>query len=153
MGTASYFDDAARREALLVEARSWLKTPFILRGAVKGAGVDCVYLAGEVMRACGVIDSFTFPVYSLDWARHHDHSLLLAWFDASPAFARLPAGEPPQAGDVACFQFGRCAQHCAVMLDNIRMIHALEKREVVESQMDDSTWSSRLVCFYRPLAR
>jgi cell wall-associated NlpC family hydrolase len=151
MATTSYFDDAERRGAMILELRSWLKTPFVLRAAVKGQGVDCVYLCGEMMRACGVIESFRFPAYSLDWAKHHDNSLVLAWLDACPRFTRLPEGEPPQAGDIACFQFGRCVHHCGVMLDGLRMIHALEKREAVESQLDDSTWAKRLVCFYRPL--
>jgi cell wall-associated NlpC family hydrolase len=148
----SYFNSPERLAALATEAESWLGTPFYLRGAVKAKGVDCVTLSAEIMRALGVIGDYHFPPYSLDYAKHHEVSLVLNWLDGSPRFARLTdADGGPQAGDIACFQFGRCVHHCGVMLDSLRMIHAVEKRAVVPSRLDDSTWARRLDGFYRPL--
>ena len=148
---APYFSSPESAARLAAEASSWLGTPFRAHSAVRGAGVDCVLLCGELMRSLGAIDAYRFPPYALDHAKHKTASLLLAWLDASPRFARLPENDPALAGDIALFQIGRCVHHAGVLLDPRRFIHALEGPGVIISQLDDATWSKRLHGFYRPL--
>lgn len=151
MTLASYFSSPEKRTLLADAASAWLGTPFRAHSAVRGAGVDCVFLCAEVMRSSGVIDTYAFPPYALDHAKHQEQSLLLAWLDASPHFLHLPPAKPNSAGDLALFQIGRCVHHAGVMLDARRFIHALEGPGVIISQLDDPTWSKRLHGFYRPL--
>ena len=103
------------------------------------------------MQNLGVIAAYTFPRYSLDYSKHNAHSLVLAWLEGCPRVARFPKEETPQAGDVACFNYGKCVHHCGVMLDASQMVHALEGRSVTLGDLSDSTWNKRLACFYRPL--
>ena len=42
---------AADPAIVIAVARSWLGTPFVPRGNLKGAGVDCVHLPAEIYRA------------------------------------------------------------------------------------------------------
>ncbi len=149
--TASYFASADLLARLRVEASSWLGTPFRAHAAVRGAGVDCVFLCAELMRNLGVIGAYQFPPYALDHAKHRTGSLLLSWLEASPAFERLPADESALAGDLPLFRIGRCVHHAGVLLDGRRFIHALEGPGVVLGQLDDATWSKRLFGFFRPL--
>lgn len=153
MLTPSYFADPVRQAQLLFEANSWLATPFVHRGRVKGAGADCVTLTGEIMVACGVIDSYEFPRYSLDWAKHQTRSLVLEWLEACPRVVRLPGDEAPAAGDVGCYQYGKCVHHCAVVLAPPVLIHTVLHDQVDLGRLDDSSLTDRLVCYYRPLPR
>ena len=156
----SFFDNPVSRDELLVEAASWLDTPFRKGCAVKSAGADCVYFTAEVMRQCGVIEDYGFPPYSLDWGKHQTRSLILEWLDACPAVAKLPAAETIAAeiaalrlGDLACYKFGRVVHHLAIVLEPPRIIHALEGARVDYGELTDATWKDRFVCAYRPLPR
>ncbi len=146
----AFFDSPERQAMLRAEAASWVNTPFRVHAAVKGAGVDCVRMVAEIMVACGVIPGYTFPRYSLDWAKHQDRSLVLEWLASCPCVALVPDGEPPQFGDVLCFKIGRCVQHAAVALDLPLFVNAVEGARVSISQINDPTWSKRLACVYRP---
>ncbi len=153
MPTLSYFDDPVRQAELLTEAQSWLATPFVHRAKVKGAGADCVTLTAEIMVACRAIDSYAFPRYSLDWAKHQSHSLVLEWLEASERFVRLPDDESPVPGDVGCYKYGKCVHHCSVVLAPPVLIHTILHREVDLGRLDDSSLADRLQCYYRPLPR
>lgn len=52
-----------RRPDILVEARSWLGTPWHHQGHTKGRNCDCIGLVVEVLRSCGYIPEFVYPVY------------------------------------------------------------------------------------------
>ena len=59
-----------RRAAVLVEAASWLRTPYHHMGRVKGGGTDCLMLLAEVYEAAGVIPHVDIPFYPPDWHLH-----------------------------------------------------------------------------------
>jgi cell wall-associated NlpC family hydrolase len=58
------------RAQVVAEARSWVGTPYVLRGRVKSAGADCFTFIAEVMIACGLFNSEELPVYNHDWWAH-----------------------------------------------------------------------------------
>ena len=154
----AFFASPERQARLLAEAESWVNTPFRAHAAVKGAGADCVKMVAEIMVACGLIPGYTFPPYTLDWAKHQDRSLVLEWLDACPQVARVPVEDPAkiidlvQIGDVLGFTIGRCVQHAAVALNPPLIINAVEGARVSKSQLNDPTWGKRLTCIYRPVA-
>lgn len=71
----AFWASAQTCERLVATARSWLGTPFRHRAAVRGGGVDCVMLMGEVFRESGVVESYNFPSYSLDYSKHQTSTL------------------------------------------------------------------------------
>jgi cell wall-associated NlpC family hydrolase len=145
------FQSAERQAALLVEARSWLGTPFVPRGNLKGVGVDCVHLPAEIYRALGVLPSYGFPDYNLDSGSHADRSLVTGWLDGRADFLPLAPVEACLAGDLLAFRIGKVVHHVGLLLGQTRFIHCLRHRGVLESDLRDPTYAKRLVRAYRPL--
>ncbi len=52
--------EASERRAIVREAMTWLGTPYVSNGAVKGAGVDCGMILVRVFSDCGIIEPFEF---------------------------------------------------------------------------------------------
>ncbi len=112
-------DIATEREAVLIEARTWLSTRFHHGQAVKGAGVDCARLVASVYVTCGVVEPFTIGYYGDRWFEHETTERLL---DAVRALCwPVDHAEP---GDIALFRFGQAAAHAAIVTDWPNIIHA-----------------------------
>jgi hypothetical protein len=65
-----------QRDAVVVEARTWLRTPYHTMGRVKGAGCDCYTLLLEVFGKIGLFtDKDEDVFYPRDWFLHarNDH--------------------------------------------------------------------------------
>lgn len=58
------------RWMVLLEARSWLNTPYHPGGQVKGAGCDCGTFIFCVFRACRLVPDEEVGVFSQDWFRN-----------------------------------------------------------------------------------
>jgi len=59
------YTEAEVREAIEVEAKSWIHTPYHDHAGIKGAGVDCAYYPLRVYQAVGLIEEgFKVPYYS-----------------------------------------------------------------------------------------
>jgi cell wall-associated NlpC family hydrolase len=58
------------REDAVKVARSWIGTPYVLGGRVKGAGCDCASLLAEFLIECGFAEREDLGVYSHDWFCH-----------------------------------------------------------------------------------
>lgn len=61
------------REESVIVARSFLKTPYVLGGRVKGAGVDCGTLLALWLQECGFAGEKDFDdvqIYHHDWFCH-----------------------------------------------------------------------------------
>lgn len=129
-------------------ARSWIGTPFIPHARVKRAGVDCVQLAGAIYIEAGILSEFAPAPYTMDGGTHRDTSAVLEWLTASPAFA--PTTDAPRCGDLLVFRSGRVEHHVGVMVSSETFVHALRVCNVIESHVQDSTWSRRLTAVYRP---
>ena len=124
--------DLDLRTSLVLEARSWIGTPWHHRGNVKGAGVDCAHFVKAPFVACGVIADFDLGYYPRDWHLHQDNPRFLARLAeyADP----LPAGAIGQPADLAMFKFGRHAAHGAIVIEWPLIVHAyLDERMVVIS--------------------
>ena len=60
----------ATREEVVVEARSWVGTPYRLGGRVKGSGADCATLIYMTYLNCGLIPEQEIGIFSQDWWLH-----------------------------------------------------------------------------------
>jgi cell wall-associated NlpC family hydrolase len=147
---AAYFDRPDARVDLIAEFGDWLGTPFAHRQAVKGVGVDCVQLIGQIMTACGVVSSYQFgSEYTLDWSHHHDRSIILDYIARTGRFVRVPE---PMLGDVVCFTIGKCVHHAGVMASSRSFLHAMAGSQVKFSSLRDRTWAKRTDSFWRAVA-
>lgn len=101
-----------KRDAVVLEARSWLGTPYHHLADVKGAGVDCAMLLVAVYRAVGAIPPELDPrPYAYDWHMHHREEKFLGWLQRCGVEV-----ERPEVGDVAVWRFGRTYSHGAIVI-------------------------------------
>jgi cell wall-associated NlpC family hydrolase len=65
------------RAQIVEEAKSWLGTPYIIRGRVKGAGCDCGSFPMSVAVNLGLMGDEDLAIYSADcWAHWSDERYL-----------------------------------------------------------------------------
>jgi cell wall-associated NlpC family hydrolase len=131
---------AAERAA--EEALAWVGTPFAHGQASLGHGVDCVQLAGQAFLRAGAVESYDFGAYTLDWSARSTVSLIDTYVEGTGLFERVAPGTA-RAGDLVCFEFGRCANHCGVALGPREFVHAMARRRVKVSRLDDAAWARR----------
>lgn len=153
---SAFFGTRDRQALLVLQAMDWEGTPFHAHAALKGVGVDCVWLAAKIYIACGVIDHFDPPGYTMDGGQHNDLSLVTAWLDRCRAFIRADAGlQKPecdvQVGDLLCFRMGRCVHHVGILITDYTFVHVYQGYQVMQSRIDDPTWRKRLAAVYRPI--
>lgn len=123
------------RAAIVEEARSWLMTPYVHLGDVKGVGTDCAMLLVRVYATVGAIPATLDPrPYSPEWYLHRDEEIYLSWLQR---YAREV--DEPGPGDVALYRYGRCASHGAIVVDDeLHMVHAYQPHGIVEIVRRDS---------------
>jgi len=121
---------AALSSRVIVEARSWIGTPYHHQASLKGIGCDCLGLLRGVWRGVMGAEPELPPPYSPDWAE--------AGADTLVAAARrhlieidIPTFEP---GDVLLFRWRDKlpAKHCAIATSPGTMIHAHDGASVAE---------------------
>ncbi len=65
------------RAAIVTEALSWINTPYVIRGRVKGGGCDCGSFLMSVAVNCGYMTDRDMEAYSDDcWAHWADEKYL-----------------------------------------------------------------------------
>lgn len=136
----------SRREQVVAEAETWLRTPYHHMGRVKAGGTDCLMLLAEVYHAMGVIPPVDVPFYPPDWNLHRNAERYL---QGVMRYAREIEG-PPQRGDVAVFKFGRCFAHGAIVVSWPRLIHAWCDAGVVFGDATQPPLFGRAVRFFDP---
>lgn len=134
-------------------AASWIGTPFDAHGSMRGVGVDCVHLVAEIYIRLGVIESFNPPEYTMDGGNHAASSPIESYLAAMGGFTRLPTTTPTHEllpGDLITLRVGRLPWHCGLLIRNLRFIHSIKPRGVMESTLADPTYWSKLTGIYRP---
>lgn len=108
------------RKAVVEEAKTWLGTPYISNGDIKGAGVDCGMLLVRIFVDLKLIPLFDPRPYPAQWAQHQRAEKFLEFVQSFGT----EIYENPQPGDVVLFQFGHCWAHGAIIVDWPVIIHA-----------------------------
>lgn len=134
-----------RREAVIVEATSWLNTPFHHEARIKGAGVDCLMFLAEVYERVGVIKRVVPEHYPPDWHMHHNAE---RYMEELVKYAREI--EAPAPADVALFKFGRTFSHGTIVVDWPCVIHAYWNLGVVWGNANIHPLLGREVRFFSP---
>lgn len=120
------------RDEVVSEARTWLDTPWVASGAVKGTGCNCLGFLAGVARNCGLEGV---------WRAFRPHEGFALPPDASALLrglrAHLMPVKPAEArpADVLLFNRGGL-RHVALMTDPGWIIHADQRKgRVVEHRM------------------
>lgn len=137
---------SATREQVVAEALTWVGTPYLHQGYVKGkqGGVDCAMILVGVYEPLGLLPKGIDPrPYPMQWNLHRDAERYLDWFKA---YAKKV--DRPQPGDIALYKFGRTVSHSAIVLPNDVIVHAFrDAGMVISDEMRslehrfDSYWS------------
>lgn len=139
-------------ERAVLEARSWIGTPYRHQAATKGAGTDCLGLVRGVWRALYGSEPEDIPAYTPDWSEPaHDERLLRA----AGQHLRLRPSRVPNHGDVILFRMrdGAVAKHMGIAAgagETATFIHAYTGHGVLESPLS-APWARRIAaCFAFP---
>lgn len=139
--------EQAQRQAVVQEAISWLRTPWIHHARVKGAGVDCGMFLAEVYPAAGVTAPIDPGEYPNDWHQHQEEQRYLRIVET---YAHR-IDTPPQPGDIALFSWGRCISHGGIVVEYPRIIHSFAGHGVVYGDLvHDLYLAKRLAGFWSP---
>jgi cell wall-associated NlpC family hydrolase len=140
----------AQRIAAIVEAKTWIGTPWHHQAHVKGAGVDCVWLLIKVFQHIGKLPEDYDPGnYSREWYFHKAEEKYMMGVEQYAK--RLPEGQPPQPADVALYKIGKCVSHGGIVLDDKLLIHANRRNKRVEvAMLRDANLAPYLHSFWTP---
>lgn len=126
------------RDAIVLEARRWIRTPYHHRARVLGAGVDCVQLLVAVYEAVGLVRNVALPSYPPDWFLHSNDERYLKGL-----LAFADRVETPLPGDIAVFRHGRAVSHAGIVSAWPLVIHASgELHQVLEEDASVPGWFS-----------
>lgn len=133
------------REKIAREARSWINTPFVHQGRVKGVGVDCAGLVEMVPKRFGLYPDAVIAPYLASPNPVEMRKQLLRYLNPIPFSDVL-------VGDVLWFRVDRDGQHLGIVVQGspMSMVHAFGRERIMRciEQSVEGFWRQRLVgCF------
>lgn len=152
----SFFSTQARRAAIATEAATWLGTPFMPNAAVKGAGVSCQKLVGEIYLAMGVWPAgFAIPEWPLDFGDPILAKAMCDWMDGQKdRFEDVSELSVTIPGDMVGFRIGPDLKHLGIVLTSSgSFIHCLRGPGVMMSELRDATYLKRIEKIWRPITQ
>jgi cell wall-associated NlpC family hydrolase len=108
------------RDAVVAEARAWVRTPYVHQSRLKGIGADCTFFA-MVYEACGLVPHVDIPHYS---PQAHLHRVAAIYEGIVGRHAHRT--ESPLRGDIVLYHFGRAYSHGGVLIEDgwpSRIVH------------------------------
>jgi len=139
-------EETVMRQRLVAEAQSWIGTPYISNGLVKGkrGGTDCAMFILGVYQAVGLIPpDFDPRPYPAQWHVHRTEEVyvrhVLGWAKEMLG----PPGRAPKPGDVVMFKIGHVHAHGAIITEWPNVIHAMGGAKVMPDDVSKSTTGKR----------
>jgi NlpC/P60 family putative phage cell wall peptidase len=128
---------------IVVEARTWIGTPYVHQASCKGAGTDCLGLLRGIWRMLHGPEPEVVPAYTADWAEPGRDEVLTR---AAMRWLRPKSGADADPGDVLLFRMraGRVAKHLGIAGPHNSFIHAYTGHGVIESPLSEP-WARRVV--------
>jgi NlpC/P60 family putative phage cell wall peptidase len=129
----------------VVEARSWIGTPYLHQASVKGAGTDCLGLLRGVWRSIVGAEPEVVPPYTDDWAEPSHEEVLR---DAAERWLTRKELGKAEIGDVLLFRMrqGSIAKHLGIQTEvgeRAAFVHAYTGHGVIESPLSQP-WQRRI---------
>ena len=123
------FDEMEIRAKIVEEVKTWLGTPYISNGMVKGrrGGTDCAMLLVGVYGDLGLIPKEFDPrPYPPQWHVHKNEERYLEYV---LSFVKEIEG-PPLPGDIVLFKISRLFAHGGIVVNWPNIIHAVGNSRV-----------------------
>jgi len=125
---------------ILLEAESWLNTPYHHQAKLKGVGVDCCNLIAAIAENTGLIPPIELKPYSLQWHLHSSQEMMLQLLEEHGC-RRIDVDmndiDSWPLGSILCFQYGRACSHMGLLVEDHQVIHAsIETNKVVKHYLD-----------------
>ena len=128
------------REQVVLEARTWLGTPFHHQGRLKNVGVDCI---GIIICVANDLKLSDFKTTS--YTRQPNGDMLRALL--AQELIEIPI-EEIQPADIALFRFENEPQHVGFITD-IGLLHSyMQVKKCIETSLDE-IWKSRMVSAFK----
>lgn len=139
-----------QRGAVIAEARTWLRTPWVHQAAIKGEAVDCAMFLISVFHRAGVIEWYDPRPYPRSWFVHQDEERFLNAIvhhfrceEVAPAAARP--------GDLFMYRIGRCYAHGAILVAPELVVHSFAKNgQVIYTETFDPDLSKAAPRAFNP---
>ena len=134
-------------DALVIEVRRWIGTPYRHQASLRGVGCDCLGLVRGVWRNCIGDEPEQPPPYAPDWAEALGEEQLA---DAALRHLLPIPREEFSKGDVLLFRWrdGFIAKHAAIATSAQSMVHAHDGASVCEIALAP-WWRRRLAYAFR----
>ena len=138
-----------RIAALIVEAGSWMGTPFFPNSSSKHRGASCHKLVGAIYDAVG-FGTYDVPDVPMTTTMFRATDVVEKYLAARPEFVRVE--DAPRVGDLLGFRIGKSVHHLGILIGPGVFIHAIPPPGVVPGYLADATWAGRHAITWRPSA-
>lgn len=139
-------DEREARAKVIEEAKSWIGTPYISNGMIKGrrGGTDCaMFLVGVYGNVGLLTKEFDPRPYPAQWHVHRNEE---QYTNTLLKFVKEVAGPPermPLPGDLVMFKLGRVFAHGAIIINWPNVIHAIGNDRVISEDISKSITGKR----------
>jgi len=138
------------RAAIVCEAQSWIGTPYISNGMIKGrrGGTDCAMLLVAVYQTVGLVPKDFDPrPYPPQWHIHRNEEKYMNFVLRFAKEVAPPPEREPLAGDIVLFKIGHAFAHGAIITKWPNVIHALGMSIVTPADISRATTGKRALWF------
>jgi cell wall-associated NlpC family hydrolase len=139
-------DEESLRSQLAAEALSWVGTPYVSNGMIKGrrGGVDCAMILIGIYQNVGLVPkSFDPRPYPAQWHLHQSEerylNQMLNWAVEVPG----PPERKPLPGDIVLFKLGKVFSHSAIIISWPIVVHAMGNDRVIKEDLSKRTEGKR----------
>ena len=138
-----------QRAAVVSEARSCLRTPYLSHARIKGVGLDCATFLELVYATCNIFVAGELPDLSPQWFLHADREWYLEYLSK---YATEFTDRLPQPGDIVCARHGRAYSHGAIVTEWPRVIHCFPPCVMETNALYDPQYTGRLLKYFDPFS-
>jgi cell wall-associated NlpC family hydrolase len=139
-------EENVARHKLVAEAMSWLGTPYVSNGMIKGkrGGTDCAMVLVGIYQNVGLVPKDFDPrPYPPQWHVHQSDEKYLEQALQFVTEVAAPPARTPKPGDVVLFRLGRVYSHGAIIIDWPEIIHAVGGNKVCREDLSKNTTGKR----------
>lgn len=142
-------NEQEQRAAVVIEARTWIRTPFHHASRLKGVGADCETFLCEVFSAAGLFQARNIPYVPQQWFLNTREELYLKYL-SQYAVEFDPAKRPPEPGDIVCVKSRWVYSHGAIVIAWPRVIHCHPPCVMESSAIFNPVFQGRMMKFFNP---
>lgn len=149
--------EASIRQKIVLEAHTWVGTPYKRRAMLKGVGADCATFLFCVYRTLELVPDEKIGMFGDDWfhhteSEHYMERLIRHAPKVVEAVGYLTSTHQP--GNILLMKAGggRRWNHGAIVLDWPRCIHAIRPHVAEFDITTDPMWSYQVISVFDPLA-